>query len=104
MEVVDFVVDPLRSGIDRRALLELAMVGSVCGALGFWIVVERLSSRAGSPPPGPPPGPAPPSPGGAPLLPGGGGGAGGAPPLTPSAPRDAPTAPDRETAIAVTGL
>ena len=48
MEVIDFLVDPLRSGIDRRALLELAMVGSICGALGFWIVTERLAYSAES--------------------------------------------------------
>ena len=48
MEVLDFLIDPLRSGIDRRALFELAMVGSVCGALGFWVVTERLAYSAES--------------------------------------------------------
>ena len=48
MEAIDFVLDPLRSGIDRRALLELAMVGALCGALGFWIVTERLAYGAES--------------------------------------------------------
>ena len=35
MEPLDFLLDPLRSGIDRRALLELALVGGFCGALGL---------------------------------------------------------------------
>lgn len=48
MDVLDFLLDPLRSGIDRRALLELALVGSLCGALGFWIVTERLAYGAES--------------------------------------------------------
>src|SRR5215207_1898399 len=48
MEVLDFLVDPLRSGIDRRALLELALVGGFCGALGFWVVTERLAYSAES--------------------------------------------------------
>jgi ABC-type Mn2+/Zn2+ transport system permease subunit len=48
VEAIDFVLDPLRSGIDRRALLELALVGGFCGALGFWVVTERLAYSAES--------------------------------------------------------
>jgi ABC-type Mn2+/Zn2+ transport system permease subunit len=48
VDVLDFLVDPLRSGIDRRALLELALVGAFCGALGFWVVTERLAYSAES--------------------------------------------------------
>src|ERR671911_1538837 len=48
VDVLDFLVDPLRSGIDRRALLELALVGGFCGALGFWVVTERLAYSAES--------------------------------------------------------
>src|SRR5215204_6512872 len=48
MDVLDFLIDPLRSGIDRRALLELALVGGFCGALGFWVVTERLAYSAES--------------------------------------------------------
>ena len=44
MEALDFLLDPLRSGIDRRALLEVALVGAFCGALGFWVVTERLTT------------------------------------------------------------
>src|SRR3954454_938721 len=104
MEVVDFVVDPLRSGIDRRALLELAMVGSVCGALGFWIVVERLSYSAESLSHGLLPGLVLASLAGAPLLLGAAGGALVAAALIASATRDAAVGPDTGTAIAVTGV
>ena len=48
MDLLDPLLDPLRSGIDRRALLEVALLGAVCGALGFWVVVERLSYAAES--------------------------------------------------------
>jgi ABC-type Mn2+/Zn2+ transport system permease subunit len=48
LDVLDFLLDPLRSGIDRRALLELALVGGFCGALGFWVVTERLAYSAES--------------------------------------------------------
>ena len=48
MELADFLLDPLRSGIGRRALLEVALLGAVCGPLAFWIVSERLSYAAES--------------------------------------------------------
>ena len=48
MDFLDPLLDPLRSGIDRRALLEVALLGAVCGGLGFWVVVERLSYAAES--------------------------------------------------------
>ena len=41
MELLDALLDPLRSGIDRRALLEVVLLGSLCGALGFWVVVAH---------------------------------------------------------------
>ena len=43
MELLDPLLDPLRSGIGRRALLEIALLGAFCGALGFWVVTERLT-------------------------------------------------------------
>jgi ABC-type Mn2+/Zn2+ transport system permease subunit len=104
MEVVDFVIDPLRSGIDRRALLELAMVGSICGALGFWIVTERLSYSAESLSHGLLPGLVLAALAGAPLLLGGAAGALVAAALIAFAARDARIGPDTGTAIAVTGL
>ena len=48
MELVDFLLDPLRSGIDRRALAEVVLLGAVCGALVFWVPSFRLSYPAES--------------------------------------------------------
>ena len=104
MEVVDFLVDPLRSGIDRRALLELALVGAFCGALGFWVVTERLAYSAESLSHGLLPGLVLAALAGAPLLVGAAGGALLAAALIAFAARDARIGPDAGTAVAVTGL
>ncbi len=104
MEVVDFLLDPLRSGIDRRALLELAMAGSLCGALGFWIVTERLAYSAESLSHGLLPGLVLAALAGAPLLLGAAGGALAAAALIAFASRDTRIGPDTGTAVAVTGL
>ena len=104
MEVLEFLLDPLRSGIDRRALLELAMVGSLCGALGFWIVTERLAYGAESLSHGLLPGLVLAALAGAPLLLGAAGGALVAAALIAYAARDARAGPDAGTAVAVTGL
>ena len=104
MEVIDFILDPLRSGIDRRALLELAMVGALCGALGFWIVTERLAYAAESLSHGLLPGLVLAALAGAPLLLGAAGGALVAAGLIAFASRDARIGPDAGTAVAVTGL
>ena len=104
MEVLDFLVDPLRSGIDRRALLELAMVGGFCGALGFWVVTERLAYGAESLSHGLLPGLVLAALAGAPLLLGAAGGALVAAVLIAFAARDARIGPDAGTAVAVTGL
>jgi ABC-type Mn2+/Zn2+ transport system permease subunit len=104
MEAIDFVLDPLRSGIDRRALLELAMLGSLCGALGFWIVTERLAYGAESLSHGLLPGLVLAALAGAPLLLGAAGGALAAAVLIAFAARDVRVGPDAGTAVAVTGL
>jgi ABC-type Mn2+/Zn2+ transport system permease subunit len=104
VEVIDFLVDPLRSGIDRRALLELAMVGSMCGALGFWIVTEWLAYGAESLSHGLLPGLVLAALAGAPLLLGAAGGALVAAALIAFASRDPRVGADTGTAIAVTGL
>jgi ABC-type Mn2+/Zn2+ transport system permease subunit len=104
VEAVDFVLDPLRSGIDRRALLELALVGSLCGSLGFWIVTERLAYAAESLSHGLLPGLVLAALAGAPLLLGAAGGALAAAVLIAFAARDARIGPDAGTAVAVTGL
>jgi ABC-type Mn2+/Zn2+ transport system permease subunit len=104
VEVIDFLIDPLRSGIDRRALLELAMVGSLCGALGFWVVTERLAYSAESLSHGLLPGLVLAALAGAPLLLGAAGGALVAAALIAFAARDTRIGPDAGTAVAVTGL
>src|SRR5215203_4828405 len=104
VEAVDFVLDPFRSGIDRRALLELALVGSLCGALGFWIVTERLAYGAESLSHGMLPGLVLAALAGAPLLLGAAGGALAAAGLIALAARDTRVGPDTGTAVAVTGL
>ena len=45
---LDFVADPWRSGIDRRAILEMVLLGGPCGALSFWVTSYRLSYPAES--------------------------------------------------------
>jgi ABC-type Mn2+/Zn2+ transport system permease subunit len=104
MDVLDFLLDPLRSGIDRRALLELALVGGFCGALGFWVVTERLAYSAESLAHGLLPGLVLAALAGAPLLLGGAGGALVAAALIAFAARDPRVGPDTGTAVAVTGL
>jgi ABC-type Mn2+/Zn2+ transport system permease subunit len=104
MEVLDFLLDPLRSGIDRRALLELALVGGFCGALGFWVVTERLAYSAESLSHGLLPGLVLAGLAGAPLLLGAAGGALVAAALIAFAASDPRVGPDTGTAVAVTGL
>lgn len=104
MEALDFLLDPLRSGIDRRALAELALVGALCGALGFWVVTERLSYGAESLSHGLLPGLVLAALADAPLVAGAAGGALVAAALIAFAARDAGIGPDTGTAIAVTGL
>ena len=48
MDALDPLLDPWRSGIDRRAMLELVMLGGFCGALSFWVISFRLSYPAES--------------------------------------------------------
>lgn len=104
MEPVDFLLDPLRSGIDRRALLELALVGVFCGALGFWVVTERLAYAAESLSHGLLPGLVIAALAGASLLLGAAAGAVVAAGLLALAARDERIGPDTGTAVAVTGL
>jgi ABC-type Mn2+/Zn2+ transport system permease subunit len=104
VEAVDFVLDPLRSGIDRRALLELALVGALCGALGFWVVTERLTYAAESLSHGLLPGLVIAALAAAPLLLGAAAGALAAAVLIAFAARDTRAGPDTGTAVAVTGL
>jgi len=104
VDVLDVLMDPLRSGIDRRALLELALVGSFCGALGFWVVTERLAYSAESLSHGLLPGLVLAALAGTSLLLGAAGGALVAAALIAFAARDDRIGPDAGTAVAVTGL
>ena len=104
MEALDFLLEPLRSGIGRRALLEVALVGAFCGALGFWVVTERLAYGAESLSHGLLPGLVLAALAGTSLLLGAAGGALAAAVLVVLAARDGRIGPDTGTAVAVTGL
>ena len=104
MEVLDFLLDPVQSGIGRRALLEIALIGAFCGALGFWVVTERLAYSAESLAHGLLPGLVLATIAGAPLLLGAAGGALAAAALLALAARDERIGADAGTAVAVTGL
>src|SRR5687767_14974137 len=80
------------------------MAGSLCGALGFWIVTERLTYGAESLAHGLLPGLVLAALAGAPLLAGAAGGAVVAAVLVALAARDPRVGPDTGTAVAVTGL
>ncbi len=104
MEALDFLLEPLRSGLGRRALIEVALVGAFCGALGFWVVTERLAYGAESLAHGLLPGLVLAALAGASLLLGAAAGALGAAVLVALAARDERIGPDTGTAVAVTGL
>jgi ABC-type Mn2+/Zn2+ transport system permease subunit len=104
MEVLDFLLEPVQSGIGRRALLEVALIGAFSGALGFWVVTERLAYSAESLAHGLLPGLVLATIAGAPLLLGAAGGAIVAAALLALAARDERIGPDAGTAVAVTGL
>src|SRR3954462_9552466 len=80
------------------------MVGSLCGALGFWVLTERLAYSAESLSHGLLPGLVLAALAGAPLVLGAAGGAVVAAALIAFASRDARVGADTGTAIAVTGL
>jgi ABC-type Mn2+/Zn2+ transport system permease subunit len=104
VEPFDFLLDPLRSGIDRRAVLELSLLGAFCGALGYWVVTERLAYAAESLSHGMLPGLVLAALAGASLLLGAAGGALVAAAVIALAARDERIGPDTATAVAVTGL
>jgi ABC-type Mn2+/Zn2+ transport system permease subunit len=104
MELLDFLLDPWRSGIGRRALIEVVLLGVFGGALAFWVVGERLSYSAESLAHGLLPGLVLAALAGAPLLLGAAGGAVAAAALIALAARDERVGADTGTAVAVTGL
>jgi ABC-type Mn2+/Zn2+ transport system permease subunit len=104
MDVLDFLLDPWRSGIGRRALVEVLLLGGFCGALGFWVISFRLSYGAESLAHGLLPGLVIAALAGAPLLLGAGGGVLVAAALVAVAGRDERIGSDTAVAVTVTGL
>jgi ABC-type Mn2+/Zn2+ transport system permease subunit len=92
------------SEIELRALAEVALAGAFCGALGFWVVTERLAYGAESLSHGLLPGLVLAALAGAPLILGGVGGALAAALLVALAGRDPRVGADTGVAVAVTGL
>jgi ABC-type Mn2+/Zn2+ transport system permease subunit len=98
------LLEPLQSGIERRALLEVALLGSFCGALGYWIATFRLSYPAESLAHGLLPGLVLAALAGVPLLLGGVVGVAVAALVVALAGRDPRVGSDTATAVAVTGM
>jgi ABC-type Mn2+/Zn2+ transport system permease subunit len=92
------------SGIELRAMLEVTLAGGFCGALGFWVLTERLAYGAESLSHGLLPGLVIAALAGAPLLLGAAGGAIVAAALIALASGNARVGTDTGTAVAVTGL
>jgi ABC-type Mn2+/Zn2+ transport system permease subunit len=92
------------SGIELRATLEVVLAGGFCGALGFWVLSERLAYAGESLSHGLLPGLVLAALADAPLLLGAAGGAIVAAALIALAAGDPRVGPDTGTAVAVTGL
>lgn len=45
---MDFLLEPFRQSIDQRALVELLILGAICGPLGAWVILHRQSYAAES--------------------------------------------------------
>ncbi len=104
MDTLDLIVDPWRSGIDRRAMLEVVLLGGFCGGLSFWVTSFRLSYPAESLGHGLLPGLVLAALAGAPLLLGAAASVAVAAVAVWLAGRDERIGSDTATAVAVTGL
>lgn len=104
MELLDPLLDPLRSGVGRRAIADVVLVGAICGALSFWVASFRLSYVAESLSHGLLPGLVLAALAGAPLALGAGGGVLAAAALVALASRESRIGADSATAVVVTGL
>jgi len=104
MDLFDALLDPWRSGIERRALIEMALLGGFCGGLGFWVTTFRLSYPAESLAHGMLPGLVIAALAGVPLLLGGVAGVLVAATAIGLAGRDPRVGSDTATAVAVTGM
>ncbi len=103
MEVVRFFTDPWSSGLDRRALLEVVLLGCFCGPLSFWVRSFRLSYPSESLAHGLLPGLVLAALAGAPLVLGAGLGVAVAAVAVALAARDERIGSDTATAVVVTG-
>jgi ABC-type Mn2+/Zn2+ transport system permease subunit len=101
---MDFLLDPLRSGVTVRALAEVAMLGALCGPLGFWVLSFRLTYAAESLAHGLLPGLVAAALLGVPLLGGAAAGVALAAALIAWAARDERIGPDTATAVVVSGM
>ena len=102
--VADVLLDPWRSGIGQRALAEVVLLGSLGGALGFWVVRYSLAYGAESLAHGLLPGLVIAAVAGFPLLLGAAGGMAVAAALLAAAGSDERIGTDTATAVVVTGL
>jgi ABC-type Mn2+/Zn2+ transport system permease subunit len=103
-EVADFLLEPWRSGLGQRALLEVALVGAIGGGLAFWVVTFGLSYGAESLAHGLLPGLVAAAILGVPLVAGAAAGIVAAAAATGVVGRDARLGVDTATAVAVTGM
>lgn len=103
-ELVDFLLEPFRSGIGQRALAEVVLVAAIGGALGFWVLALGLVYGAESLAHGLLPGLVVAALVGVPLLLGGLAGIAVAALLVGLAGRDERVGTDAATAVAVTGM
>lgn len=101
---MDVLLEPFRHSIDQRALVELLILGVVCGPLGAWIVLYRQSYAAESLAHGMLPGLAISAIAGLPLLLGAAGGVLVAAGLVALAARDSRLGPDIAVGVVITAL
>jgi ABC-type Mn2+/Zn2+ transport system permease subunit len=104
MELLDLLLDPLRSGFGRRALAEVALIGALGGGLSFWVTSYRLSYAAESLAHGLLPGAVLAALVGLPLAGGAGAGVLLAALLVAAAARDERVGPEAGTAVVVSAL
>jgi len=100
---IELLTDPWSSGIDRRALLEVLLLGCVCGPLSFWVKSYRLAYPSESLAHGLLPGLVLGALAGAPLLLGAGAGVAVAAVAVALAGRDERIGSDTATAVVVSG-
>ncbi|MBA2420314.1 MAG: metal ABC transporter permease, partial [Thermoleophilaceae bacterium] len=104
IDFLDALLDPLRSGLGRRALGEVALLGALGGGLSFWVTSYRLSYAAESLAHGLLPGAVVAALVGVPVAAGAGAGVLLAALLVAAAARDERIGVEAATAVAVSGL